>query len=52
MVNYVETIKKRKVNPLHSSSKVWYLQEVETNGGEQNERETSKYFRQSSSSNS
>ncbi len=43
MVKYVEIIKKRKVNPLHSSSKVRYVQEVETNGGEQNERKTSKY---------
>ena len=44
---------KRKVNPFHSSPKVRNMQEVETNGGEQNEKETSKYsFKQSSSSDS
>ena len=34
MVKVVEIIKKRKVNPLHSSPKVRYSQEVETNGGD------------------
>ena len=35
---------KRIVKPFHSSPKVRYRQNVETNGGEQNEKETSKYL--------
>lgn len=36
-------LKKLTCNPFHSSPKVRHMHEVETNGGEQNERKTSRY---------